>query len=85
MATPNYAYLKLKLPSPHGVITVGGDLHQAHSYKEENLNIIAAVVQASELRSILATMTEVMPESSTRKQSTGPLSPLKTPRRYKST
>ena len=44
MAVPNYAYLKLKLPSPQGVIMVGSNLHQAHSYEEENLNIIAAAV-----------------------------------------
>ena len=44
MAFPNYDYLNLKLPGPQGVITVSGDLHQAHSYEEENLNIIAAAV-----------------------------------------
>ena len=26
MAVPNYTYLKLKMPDPHGIITVGGDL-----------------------------------------------------------
>jgi hypothetical protein len=75
MAIPNYAYLKLKLPSPHGVITIGGDLHQAHSCEEENLNIVAAVVRASELRTIQTTVAEVTPESITRKQSTGAFKP----------
>ena len=42
MAIPNYAYLKLKLPGPWGTIMVSGDLHQAHSYEEENLSITAA-------------------------------------------
>ena len=27
MAVPNYAYLKLKLPVPQGIIMVSGDLH----------------------------------------------------------
>ena len=40
MAVPNYAYLKLKLPDPQGVIMVSADLHQAHSCEEENLNIM---------------------------------------------
>jgi hypothetical protein len=39
MVVPNYAYLKLKLSGPHGIITISGDLHQAHSYEEENLSI----------------------------------------------
>jgi hypothetical protein len=29
MAIPSYTYLKLKVPSPHGVITIGGYLQQA--------------------------------------------------------
>jgi hypothetical protein len=30
MVVPNYTYLKLKMPSPRGVITVGGKFQQAH-------------------------------------------------------
>ena len=26
MVVPNYTYLKLKMPTPHGIITIGGDL-----------------------------------------------------------
>ena len=76
MVVPNYAYLKLKLPGPRGVITVSGDLQQAHSSEEENLNIAAAVSQALELRALQATMTEVMPEFGTRKQSMGAFKPV---------
>jgi hypothetical protein len=49
MAVPNYAYLKLNLPGPQGVITIDGDLHQAYSCEDENLNIVAAAIRASEL------------------------------------
>jgi hypothetical protein len=52
MDIPNYAYLKLKLPGPRGVIMVSGDLHQARSCKEENLNIAADASRVSELRTI---------------------------------
>ena len=54
---------------------VSGDLHQAHSSEEENLNIAAAMSRASELQTIKATMTEVMPKSSMRKQSMGAFKP----------
>ena len=30
MAVPNYTYLKLKMPGSHGIITIGGNLQQAH-------------------------------------------------------
>ena len=52
MVVPNYAYLKLKLSGPRGIIIVSGDLHQAHSWEEENLNITAATSLALELRTI---------------------------------
>ena len=75
MVVNNYAYLKLKLLGPQGTITMNGDLHQAYSYKEENLNIMAATSQASELQAIQATITEIAPDSSVRKQSFGTFKP----------
>ena len=33
MAIPNYTYLKLKMPGPHRIITIGGDLQQANLYE----------------------------------------------------
>jgi hypothetical protein len=45
MAVPNYTYLKLKMPGPRGVITIGGDLQQAHLYERENHNIMTAACQ----------------------------------------
>ncbi|XP_066333743.1 uncharacterized protein [Miscanthus floridulus] len=33
MAIPNYTYLKLKMPSPKGVITVEGSFEQAYYYE----------------------------------------------------
>ena len=29
-AVPHYAYLKLKMPGPHGVITVNGNTERSH-------------------------------------------------------
>ena len=48
MAVPNYTYLKLKMPGPHGVITIGGDLQQAHLYEWENYDITTAACQPRE-------------------------------------
>jgi hypothetical protein len=45
MAVPNYTYLKLKMPGPRGVITIGGDLQQAHLYEQENHNITTVACQ----------------------------------------
>ena len=35
MAIPNYTYLKLKIPSTKGVITVEGSFKQAHYYEQD--------------------------------------------------
>ena len=46
-AVPHYAYLKLKMPGPNGVITVNGNTK--HSLRtEEQTAAFAAEVQASE-------------------------------------
>ena len=48
-AVPHYAYLKLKMPGPCGVITVNGNTE--HSLrKEEHMETLAAEVQSSLLR-----------------------------------
>jgi hypothetical protein len=45
IAIPNYTCLKLKMPGPHGVITMGGDLQQAHLCERENYDIAIAACQ----------------------------------------
>ena len=45
MAVPNYTYLKLQMRVPHRVITIGGDLQQAHLYEWENYDIMTVVGQ----------------------------------------
>ena len=48
MAVPNYTYLKLKMLGPHGIITIGGDLRQAHLYEWENYDTTTAACQLLE-------------------------------------
>ena len=42
MAVPNYTYLKLKMLSPHKIITIGGNLQQAYLCEQENYDIATA-------------------------------------------
>ena len=41
---PHYAYLKLKMPGPRGVITVNGNMERSH-HTEEHTAALAAEVQ----------------------------------------
>ena len=43
MAVPNYTYLKLKKPSPHGVITIGTSFQWAYEYEVECSGELAAL------------------------------------------
>ena len=45
-AVPHYAYLKLKMPGPHGVITVNGNTERS-LHMEEHTAALAAEVQSS--------------------------------------
>ena len=62
MAISNYTYLKIKMPSPHGVITIGGDLQQAHLCERENYDIVIAACQPPEPRLAWVATTGITPE-----------------------
>jgi hypothetical protein len=32
MAIPHYAYMVLKMPEPHGVISIRGDINRSYDY-----------------------------------------------------
>ena len=44
MAIPNYTYLKLKMPSPKGIITVEGSFEQAYYYEQDCVTQAAMLV-----------------------------------------
>ena len=46
MVVPNYTYLKLKMPGPHEIIIIGGDLQQAYLREWENYDITTATCQS---------------------------------------
>ena len=68
MAIPIYTYLKLKMPAPHGVITVGTSFQCAYECQVECCGHAAAIVASGELAVLREEVTEETPDT---KKSTG--------------
>ena len=68
MAVPNYTYLKLKMPSPHGVITIGTSFQRAYECEVECCGHAAVVVASRELTALREEVAEKTPDA---KKSTG--------------
>jgi len=49
MAIPNYTYLKLKMPGPNGVITVGSTFLHAFTCNREHSELATIVINSSKL------------------------------------
>ena len=65
MAVPNYTYLKLKMPGPKGVITVGASAQHAYQCEVECSDFAAATVASThELAALQAQLVEGTPDSS---------------------
>jgi hypothetical protein len=56
MAVPHYAYLKMKLPGPRGVITVSGNFKKSLACAKESSQLVEALVIAEEKRQLLHRM-----------------------------
>ena len=52
MAVPHYAYLKMKMPGPKGIITVSGDYKRSIECARANAKLAEALVIAEELEEI---------------------------------
>ena len=48
MAIPNYTYLKLKIPGPHRVITIGTSFQRAYECEVEYYEHATAIVASKE-------------------------------------
>ena len=68
MAIPNYTYLKLKMPGPCGVITVGTSFRRAYECEVECCGHAIAVVASEELATLRE---EVVKETPNAKRSSG--------------
>ena len=49
MAIPHYTYLKLKMPGPNGVITVGSTFSHAFMCDHEHHELATAIINSSKL------------------------------------
>ena len=52
MAVPNYTYLKLKMPGPCGVITIGTSFQRTYECEVKCCEHAAAIVASKELVAI---------------------------------
>ncbi|XP_066341619.1 uncharacterized protein [Miscanthus floridulus] len=57
MAIPNYAYLKLKMPGPNGIITVSSTFSHAFTCNHKHLELATTVVNSSELPQLEESLT----------------------------
>jgi len=62
MAIPNYTYLKLKMPGPNGVITVGSTFSHAYTCDREHYELATAVINSSELPQLKNSSTPAVPD-----------------------
>ena len=49
MAVPNYTYLKLKMPGPNDIITMGSTFSHAFTCDREHFKLATMVINSSEL------------------------------------
>ena len=61
MAVPNYTYLKLKMPGPCGVITIGTSFQHAYECEVECYEHAAAIIASKELAAIRKEVAEEAP------------------------
>jgi hypothetical protein len=74
MAVPNYTYLKLKMPGPKGVITVGPSYEHAYECDVECVEHEEAIVEAATLVADLDIFANEIPDP---KRHTGNFEPVK--------
>ena len=73
IAIPNYTYLKLKMPGPCGVITIGTSFQCVYECEVECCEHAVTIVASKELAAI---RNEVVEEAPNPKQSTGSFEPV---------
>ena len=73
MDVPNYTYLKLKMPGPHGVITIGTSFQRPYECEVECCEHASVIIASKELMVIKEGTTEEAPNS---KWSVGSFEPM---------
>ena len=62
MAVPNYTYLKLKMPGPGGVITIGTSFQHAYECEVKCCDHATAIIASEEIADIRKEVTEEAPD-----------------------
>jgi hypothetical protein len=63
MAVPNYTYLKLKMPGPNGVITVGSTYRHAYECDVECVEYTEALAESEALIADLENLYRELPDA----------------------
>jgi hypothetical protein len=63
MAVPNYTYLKLKMPGPNGVITIGSTYRHAYEYDMECVEYAEALAESEALIADLESLSKEAPDA----------------------
>jgi hypothetical protein len=63
MAVPNYTYLKLKMPGPNGVITVGSTYRHAYECDVECVEYAEALAESEALIADLESLSKEVPDA----------------------
>ena len=61
MVIPNYTYLKLKMPGPNRVITVGSTFSHAYMCDREHYELATAVINSTVLLELGNSVTPAVP------------------------
>ena len=61
IAIPNYTYLKLKMPGPNGVITMGSTFSHAYTCDREHYELATAVINSAKLPKLRNSSTPAVP------------------------
>ncbi|XP_066320636.1 uncharacterized protein [Miscanthus floridulus] len=77
MAVPNYTYLKLKMPGPRGVITVGTSFYRAYECEVESYELALATLASEELVAIEKDIAEGAPNTKRVARSIEPMENVK--------
>jgi hypothetical protein len=62
MAVPNYTYLKLKMPGPNGIITVGSTYRHAYECNVECVEYVEALAESKALIADLERLSKDAPD-----------------------
>ena len=63
MAVPNYTYLKLKMPGPRGVITIGTSFQRAYECEVKCCGHASVVIASEELTTLREEVVEGAPDA----------------------